>query len=190
MDELVDPDNSIVITPYDTPRESEIPALGVSRSIREAFAEDDKVPSFPNEAWIELTLNYPRTQRFLNMTTFKQKQLYRRLYDEIIHVYGLPRLKWHEYTFEQCANGHIHLHALICYKMRDEYYIGGLVRDVTITYLNCLVKRYRSYRDANYHCDWHRYRCPSVVCQYRSPDEVVRLEEWRKYMKKNSHIDI
>lgn len=145
---------------------------------------------FPNKCWFELTLNYPRTPRFLNSTTTKQKRMYFEIYNEILCTFNRTRILSHKYCFEQCKNGHIHLHALIWMKCRKEYYPNGMVRDIVVTALDAVPKKYKAYKDANLNPEWHRYKDPYICLQYRTPEEEDRLLTWSAYINKNSHIDI
>lgn len=149
------------------------------------------VDKYPKVCAIELTLNYPRTPKFLNSNSAKQKKLYLMLYDEIIHTFGKPRLLAHDYAFELCKSGQVHMHALIYYKMPKEYYPIGVVSDLVKEWLNCLPKKYGSFNENNLHTGFLRYRCPSIVVQYDDPEtDMERIGKWDCYMKKNSNIVI
>lgn len=141
-------------------------------------------PTTNSRCYLEITLNYPRTAGFKNMTSDKQKGLYSRLLQLIKCTFGPTGIERCEHTFEFCKSGHVHLHASIIFVFSTIHIPIGVVSDVVKTYLNQLPKRYSVYQEGCMHIGFIRYRSPSIAVQYTSFEDKKRIDIWNKYINK------
>lgn len=134
---------------------------------------------------IELTLNYPRTAVFIQLSSEHQKALYKKLYHKVLHTFGLQAIVSDIYTFEYCKSGHVHLHASIVYTFGHKFFIRGVIADIVKKYLNELPKKYCKYMDSSMDTKYDKYKCPSICVQYNSVECMDRIECWNAYIQKH-----
>lgn len=143
--------------------------------------EEVRPPNVPDEIYLSVTLNVPRTLGFTRMSSHDQKKLYIKLFEHMM-VCNRP-IGWHTqtmHTFEFCKTGHVHLHAKIVYTPVGRYYIAGLIADLVKAYKRS-VGRKTYYDDKCYYPEWDRYKDASI-CIQREQGSRKRL--WDEYMFK------
>ncbi len=143
----------------------------------------------PSSCNIELTLCHPQTSKFLKLTSAYQKLYYDRIYQKILCTFGMHNIKCSEHVYEYTKCGQIHMHASIELRFPTPHFPLGVVSDIVKTYLNEIPSiKCNRYNDACMHVEWQRYRCPSIVCQYRPISAVSRLDAWQQYIRKTLNI--
>lgn len=133
---------------------------------------------------LEITLNYPRTAKFLRMTELEQKAHYRNWIDDSLEIYK-GRIEKADIFFEKCRSGLFHVHMSITMVSTKTFYIFGLISDVVKEFVFRLPKRYAKFDVLNYNCLFRRYRCPSICIQYVEGDDQIRCLHWEAYIRKD-----
>lgn len=142
---------------------------------------------------LEVTLNYPRTDKFNSMVSSDQKKVYVNAWRNIIAQLGALYVKHNEYVFEYCKTGHVHLHGLIEFEDKFKLYPVGAVADTVKTFYAGVPRmKFKQYKFVEKYMfnEYGRYMSPGVCCQYRYLHEKVDntpelcIERWKNYMKK------
>lgn len=133
--------------------------------------------------YIELTMNYPRSARFVKMRTAKQHQFYNQILSIVLQSIGPGKLELENKCFEINGDGNYHCHALIRCVTAVHHFPIGVVSDMVKTYLELLPKKYSKYSGTAMHPGYVRYRCPSIVCQYRDMTDP-HVDVFRNYIDK------
>lgn len=125
-------------------------------------------------AFLEVTLNHPRTKTFMNIDSYTQRRCLRNLFLKVCGTYDCT----HTHVFEFCKDGQIHLHGFI--HIHTEGLVVGAIQDIAKVFL-------RSFRQFNhkdyFNAEWLRFRSPAICIQYRE-NEAEQLS-WIAYMNKH-----
>lgn len=137
--------------------------------------------------WIKLaiTLNCPRSKRFLSLTSEEQKRAYRSMFMKLVEykIEFLDEMEY-DYEFEYCKTGQIHLHGWISYGTTKVLSLAGLVSDTVKRYLRMPMIR-QVYREKAYFPTLQRYRSASICVQI-CDDEY--FDHWKNYMIKERRL--
>ncbi len=137
-----------------------------------------------SSAYVEITLNYPRTTAFIKETTIKQRKRYASYLDIIRCTFGLHNCTEYETQYETCQSGHIHSHSLFKYEFPTAHFPRGVIADIVKTYLALLPKKYQLYKDCNMDLKYNKYKSPAICIQYIDSTDTNRISVWEKYMRK------
>lgn len=153
-----------------------------------SYMEATSNSGYHSECFIEITLNYPRTQTFLNKNSTQQQALYCKLWNRVKNARCVTALQEAGHVYEYCKSGQVHMHGYMRLKYDRPHFVFGVISDIVKSYLNCLPKRYQNYSERHLHYEYKRYRCPSICVQYRDIDDKERIDLWHKYMRKTAEI--
>lgn len=128
-------------------------------------------------AIIEFTINCPENK---NYTEEKYKDVIKKVLSSLPEDY--PLVKEPQFFIEKCKSGKLHLHGMFPCKDQN-FYVEGLVSDISKFIIQAIDKRMRHNFDANYYRLFKRYRTPTVCVQYS--DELPRLLHWEEYIRKD-----
>jgi len=131
--------------------------------------------------FLSVTLNLPRTLKFLRSTQAEQKEMYYYKWCAILkenRPIGWAIETHHRY--EHCKNGQIHLHGYIKYKPSEKHYVSGFISDLVKTYKKCIGKK-EHFNLKCYFPEYQRYRDASICIQI---EENERREHWQLYIEK------
>lgn len=137
--------------------------------------------------FLAITLNHPRTPKFLQADSRLQKHIYCKLWANMCNVLGMHMRK--QIVFEHCKTGQIHLHGYIEVPIGAS--IPGAISDVVKAYLNQLPKRHMKFKENCYFSqyDQDRYCDAPICCAYRECilpiNDKGSTAYWRKYMQKD-----
>jgi len=141
---------------------------------------------YKGECSIELTLNYPRTDKFTLLSSTKQKEIYYQLFTQLVTVVDPLRVKRIEHVYEYCKSGHVHMHARISYNDTYACYPIGLIGDIVKKWISNMphvkYQQYDKYKDKCMYEEYGRYYSPSIVCQFQFATD--HYAEWTDYMNK------
>lgn len=138
--------------------------------------------------YLEVTLNHPRTVKFMNAVSSKQRDMYELALRRMKCAFGPLKGEVVDKEYEYCKSGHVHLHALIKYTFDTPHYPIGVVADVVKVWLHCLTVKHGRYKEyaMKIYNNGPKYTSPSICCKYDSVEDIDRIEKWRVYMKKNT----
>lgn len=151
--------------------------------------EDGEAPSLGraspqlqySDVHLEITLNHPRTSKFVNMTSDEQRKLYDKMFSKMMQHLPEPLCETHiTKVYEYCKSGHVHLHACVEYKLSKAHFPMGLIADTVKRWLNQIKQ---VYQEKNCFTEFNRYRSPSITCQYFQNNKE-RKAVWLEYMHK------
>lgn len=150
--------------------------------------------SWSQNGHVELTLCYPQTDSWLNMTQEDQRKVYRKCLEKIlILLRKVCPLAKAEYVFELFKSGQTHMHAVIDLVESTKFLPLGMITDIAKVYHAMLpVKKFHRYHifdPKSVYADIDRYRHPSIVIQYQYPDAKDKSGEsrrsvWGAYLRK------
>lgn len=135
-----------------------------------------------------ITINHPRTKKFLNLDSRGQQILYNRIWYNIKNTLGIPIES--DFAFEYCESGQVHLHAYV--SIQTKHFINGAVSDLAKSVHRQLPKKYEQFKEGQMYPKYHRYKSPSHVIQYYD-DELhdvnnrASIDYWRAYIKKQQN---
>lgn len=140
------------------------------------------VVTSPPKGYLAITINYPETTSFLNLTSREQEIVYTKIFDRIKNLFGFDST--HEITFEFTKKGKVHAHAYI--SIMKPHYAVGAVCDMAKAILRFLPKKNATFKPNCFFEDYKRYRDPAVCIQWIDPHaEKFNIQQWREYMFKD-----
>lgn len=162
--------------------DSEGPDLVALREIE--GVTDIKIPT----GFVGITLNYPRTKRFLNANSNAQKHIYNLWFRSFKNTFDILDSHEFEFHYEYCKTGQIHLHGFIPIYQK-EFFINGLLSDLAKAALQYLPAKYQNFNENCLFPDCFRYRCPSMCLQYYENNDDVEgkagFKHWKNYIRKS-----
>lgn len=133
------------------------------------------------ECTLEITINYPRSKRFMSLSVQEQVQVYRDLWEKLLEKISFCGKKDNRYVIEFCKDGTPHLHGSItCYDMANHYEMGVVSEVAKMIYLLLPKQYYKQYARGEYNHKFLRYKCHAVCINYKN----VLTEGWDLYMEK------
>lgn len=135
---------------------------------------------------VEFTFNPPQTANYKRL-----KQVSKVKYLRDLGTYlksHIENVSYMEQTYETYESGFPHSHGYICIDSPTPYIIPGLVQDIARTYLGQLPGKHSRFNENDYHYKWDRFRCPSLVLQYRDASDKDRFLDWNTYIHKDMAI--
>lgn len=139
-------------------------------------------------AYLEITMNLPRTPTFLKADSDKQKALYTTIFNKTFNCIPMVKLAKHkEFIFEYCKSGQIHLHGYITLNDDVKYNAHGLISDLTKRYLECQPKKYSKFSENKMYTfdngDTVCYKTDSLKLSWKN-NQDSRFDEWLNYIQK------
>lgn len=135
---------------------------------------------------LQVTINYPRTASFLKMSSQKQKLLYIKIFNILYNAIGMNTGDY-DIVFEACKSGQIHLHGWFTIQ-HDYRVISVLLSDIVKQFLQCLPKKYSTFKESNIYSQYNRYRSPALCLQYidlSNDEDIQKQQNFIEYMKKS-----
>lgn len=157
----------------------------ISRSDSPTMQPDPLVAGCPKiEHKIGVTLNHPRTPKFLKATSDIQKKNYIKIFHNIVLKtrYSFLDKIFSDYTIEYNKDGNTHLHGVIKITTEIKGCVAGLIADI-VKHYHAMVRK--CYNPKCYYPEYQRYRDPSIVVQYYDDDKS--FEEYIAYMYKEDY---
>lgn len=137
------------------------------------------------KAIIQVTINYPRTAKFLKSNSVQQKQIYKKLFEVLYHSMGMNTLEY-DFVFEACKSGQIHLHGW--FEVEHSIRVPTvLLSDMAKQFLLYMPKKYSHFLEAHIYPQYSKYRAPALCMKYINPDDeedIITQENYRDYMTK------
>jgi len=132
-----------------------------------------------------ITINYPRTTKFLNLDSRGQQILYNKVWHNIVNTLGVPIDS--KFTFEYCQSGQIHLHGYI--SINSKHYIYGAISDLAKAIHRQFPGTRKNYKEGALMPLFKRYRFPGLCIQYyddydSNADPKANFSHWKKYIEK------
>lgn len=154
-------------------------------AIEDGVRSDVVLEPAENDCRLEITLNHPRTAAFNRMTEEDQVLLYNKWFDDSMSC-RFDKVKKVIRAFEHCKSGAIHAHFDVFYSSKHAFFKCGLVTCVVKEFLQNLPKRWgiKTFEMKRYSCLYDRYRCPSIVVQYKNAHDLPRALQWEVYINK------
>lgn len=135
-----------------------------------------------------ITINFPRTDRFVNMDSVHQKELYLNIFNDACNAIDIRTHRFKRYVYEYCDSGHVHLHGILQVDDEALFYPIGLVSDYAKSVHRNMPKikyqRYHLYSDKAMYKQYCRYRSPQCCVQYVFKDDTEAIYRWFDYMDK------
>lgn len=134
---------------------------------------------------LEITLNAPPTPHFNNLLSSKQELYYRKWYRSLNGFIqnNIGDIEHLNIVFEYGEkNGKLHLHGVLVFKPRDDYFTDGIIQDIAKLLLQYLPGKHKKFLPGYYYPQYKRFKSPSVTIQMS--DDKTRLRKWLTYMTK------
>jgi len=136
-----------------------------------------------------LTIEYPHVDKYVNLSSDRQKLILSGLFRDIIHIIEPAYIAEFHYVYEyHKTTGFVHLHGYV--RVLDTmplYPIGG-VCDMAKLYHSKMPKvkycRYHLYSPKSLFSQYGRYKNPGICIQYLYRDDLAGLNDWKQYMAK------
>jgi len=132
--------------------------------------------------FVELTLCYPHTTKFLNMFSNEQKKMYDIMFHKMKNIPVPPVIV--EGHCEYFASGQVHFHAILYYNITNKFFPIGFISDLTRAWLKQLPKKYANFNTKCLNVHFNSYKCPSIKVEIK-PYDVEREQTWLTYIRKN-----
>lgn len=179
-----------------SPRRGECKALhnSLCKSEHEPPTERSEVTTAPlgagveNHAYVLITLQHPRTKKFLKADSKEQKAMLYRILWNSKNFNGLRPELDSTYVFEHCKSGQIHLHAMLHYIVKCNFHIIGFISDIVKNFINNMPLCTIQFKEGFMFTKYQRYKSPPICVQYKSDTEDPEYKEfWEKhYMNKEN----
>lgn len=145
--------------------------------------------NFEGTDQIGITINLPRTKKFIAMPSESQKIFLRAILKMTLKECEHKTIIRYRVEYEYCKDGHVHLHGILWFERTDRpYSITGLLMDLDrciSRVINVALNIRKPYKTA-YHDDFKRIRKPSHCLQYMK--NYIELHRWLEYMYKQYSV--
>lgn len=135
---------------------------------------------------IEFTLNPPQTANYKRLKSATRVSKLESL-GEYLRLHT-PNVSYKVQTIETYKSGYPHSHGYLCIDSQTPFNIAGLVQDVARTWHSQMPGKHSLFNENDYYYKWDRYRCPSIVLQYREVLETDRFKDWNTYIHKEKSL--